>query len=676
MGKKGKLLAGCGIAVVLLGAVFYGIRNGKPTGGSGVSMEAESGLGTDKGAAVNPADNGEVTAEIHLEQDNSTAKGTGVSVSGNVITVKSAGTYRISGKLTDGQLRVEAGKDETVCFVLGGTEISNGTEAAVHVENAKLVSLYLEEGSKNRFISGIPVEINTEGENDGADTDSGTDQEAGNGTGDGAESEGSGGTVYARDDLAVLGPGSLEVLGYINNGIQTSNRLALEGGEIKVEAVNHGIKGKDSVTVTGGTFSILSGGDGIKSDDTMGDGYGEIIISDGNFDIVSGQDGIQAETKLTINNGSFSIKTGGGYETVSAEEMDFNGGPGGGFDGGAPGGGPGGGFGGRGPGGPGGGFGGRGPGGPEGGPPMGEPADHQFGEGFGVPDSGWDMEEEALASAKGLKAGKEISITGGSFSLDCQDDAVHCNGEVRISNGDFSISSGDDGIHADDTLLVSGGQIQIMDSYEGLEANQLLIQEGVISVKASDDGMNAYGGQNGRGFGGGKTTENFPKFYMTGGTVSVNAGGDGVDSNGDLIVEGGCLVVDGPADDRNGALDSGSENGGRCLVNGGTVLAVGSSGMAETFGEESAQYSFCYHFDTAFQPGDEMIITDSQGNEIYRHTAQKSGSSVVFSSPELEESETYHISAGELNVEIQLEGKSTRGGSRNGGGQWNPPPQR
>lgn len=104
-----------------------------------------------------------------------------------------------------------------------------------------------------------------------------------------------------------------------------------------------------------------------------------------------------------------------------------------------------------------------------------------------------------------------------------------------------------------------------------MEGATVTINEGDISVNASDDGINAAGGSSGeeeqegqfgadsfgepgggQPGGGGDST----KFIeINGGTTYVNADGDGIDSNGDVRMTAGTLIVNGPTDDGNGALD-------------------------------------------------------------------------------------------------------------------------
>lgn len=630
-------------------------------------------------------------AEITLNGDSASVSGAGVSVSGGVVTITDRGTYSVTGSLEEGQIRVEAGDEDTVILELNGAEVTNQEDAAIHVENAGQTVILLGDGTVNRIQSGEETGISAGAETAGEviEADAGeesageTAADAGTETGgqetagladteagepdaaDGEETEdAAGGAIYARDDLAISGTGTLQVMGYINNGIQTSNDLLIDSGTVQVTAVNNGIKGKDSVTITGGIFAVTAGGDGI-----------------------------QAETDLDISGGDFTIVTAGGSpEAVQTEETGGDRPGAGGMD--RPEGGAGrpGGAGGRQPaeGGvtpgdgtaptdaaprepgerPAGGGrvqGGEGVQGGEEGPGRpGEPEEEPpAGEDFS--DSGRDMEEEGGASAKGIKSGTSLTISGGTFYLNTLDDAIHSNGTVAITGGSYEISTGDDGIHGDMELTVEDGNIQILQSYEGLEANQITISGGQISVVSSDDGINASGGPSGRGMGGAAETSSdgaaeMPDIYILGGEINVDAGGDGVDSNGNFYVEGGTLIIDGPSGGGNGSIDVGTENGGVCEITGGTVLAVGPSGMLETFGSGSAQYSFCCVLDTPLEAGGELTISDSEGNVLISRTAKRQVSSVVFSSPDLKDGETYTIGTGEETMKITLNGISTMAG--------------
>ncbi len=158
-------------------------------------------------------------------------------------------------------------------------------------------------------------------------------------------------------------------------------------------------------------------------------------------------------------------------------------------------------------------------------------------------------ETDTSDSAKGLKAGTAVLISGGVFELDASDDAVHSNGTMDISGGNFTISTGDDGFHSDGALSISAGTIQIHTSYEGIEGLSIAISGGDLTVSASDDGLNAAGGSDGSMgfdrdfFAEGSDSDCFIR--ISGGTLTIAAQGDGIDSNGALYLEGGTVYISG-----------------------------------------------------------------------------------------------------------------------------------
>jgi len=134
---------------------------------------------------------------------------------------------------------------------------------------------------------------------------------------------------------------------------------------------------------------------------------------------------------------------------------------------------------------------------------------------------------------------------------------------------------------------------------------------------------------------------------ISGGTLTVNAGGDGIDSNGDLVVTGGTVVVSGPVSNMNGALDY----NGTAIISGGTVVAAGASGMGENFSETSTQAAFLVNL-----TGDagEIRVCDAEGNVILAAEVEKSFGTVVISCPGLTVGETYTVTCGDSSVEITL----------------------
>lgn len=292
-------------------------------------------------------------------------------------------------------------------------------------------------------------------------------------------------------------------------------------------------------------------------------------------------------------------------------------------------------------------------------------------------------------STKGIKSDGALYVNGGNFTINSADDSFHSNSDATINDGTYTISSGDDGIHADNALLVNGGTITVTESYEGLEGLNITINDGKIDITASDDGMNAAGGNDASGFGGrggdgfkgmqapdsarksNDTSDNTQKSYDTsdtaqdtdavsddemwmvinGGYVHVLAGGDGLDSNGDLTINGGEVYVDGPSDNGNSAIDYGEKSSFN--INGGTVVAVGSSGMAEDVSSDSKQQVAFVKLDSQADVGD-VILKDADGNEIISYTVQKKYDCVIISTADLKAGQTYTLSASGNESEVSL----------------------
>jgi hypothetical protein len=275
-------------------------------------------------------------------------------------------------------------------------------------------------------------------------------------------------------------------------------------------------------------------------------------------------------------------------------------------------------------------------------------------------------------SGKGLKAGVNVTIEGGTIEIEAEDDAIHSGDSIIIDGGDMLLASGDDGIHADATLTINGGDLTITRSYEGLESSVITINDGTIHLTASDDGINATGGNGGteasaqpvRGAmpGGFESGDNY--VYINGGYVFVNANGDGIDSNGSIEMTGGTVIVNGPTNDGNGPLDyMGTFN-----ISGGYLVAVGSSGMAQAPSTTSTQYSVMYSFASMQAAGTVVHIETESGEDVLTFVPAKQYQSVLLSSPELENGSTYVVYSGGGSSGTASDGLYS-GGSYSGGTQ-------
>ncbi|WP_086347644.1 carbohydrate-binding domain-containing protein [Candidatus Enterococcus clewellii] len=385
-----------------------------------------------------------------------------------------------------------------------------------------------------------------------------------------------------------------------NAAFFSKDDLTINGsGKLTVNGqYNNGIQSKDDLVITNGNIHVTAKNNGIKGKDS-------ISIAGGTFNITTTEgDGIQSDnatdaTKgwIGIDNGSFTLTTG--TDGIQAEtSMSI------------------------------------------------ATATMTIQTAQGSTDTSID----ATASYKGLKASGAITIDEGSYTLNTADDSIHGNGAVTINGGAFTMNSGDDGIHADTDLVINNGTITVAESYEGLEGSTVTINNGTIEVHASDDGINAAGGSDGESgafggdnFGGGPEAADSSKYLeINGGTIYVEAEGDGVDSNGDIRMNGGILLVNGPVNGGNGALDY----EGTFSMDGGTLAASGSNGMAMGVSDSSAQATVGIYF-TSTQSADTIInLKDSSGKTIATFQPTKEFQHLVVSTPEMTTGETLTLSSG------------------------------
>ena len=252
---------------------------------------------------------------------------------------------------------------------------------------------------------------------------------------------------------------------------------------------------------------------------------------------------------------------------------------------------------------------------------------------------------------KGIKAGAELSIYGGTFTIDSADDSFHSNGSMAIEGGTYTVTSGDDAFHADETLEVTDGSMNITECYEGLEGLEVNVSGGDITLTASDDGFNAAGGTDSSGSTGGRdgqfTQQGAPgsassngSIAISGGTIHITASGDGIDSNGSLDIIGGNVTVCGPTQGDTATLDYDSSG----TISGGTFIGTGASGMAQTF-SSSSQGVIAVNVGNQ-SAGTEIQLADSNGNVIISYTPELDFAVVILSSPDILSGEDYTITVG------------------------------
>lgn len=485
--------------------------------------------------------------KITLNGSSAVVSGSGANISGSTVTITSAGTYIISGSLSDGQIVIAASDSDKVQLVLNNAEINCNTSAAVYVKSADKVFVTLPAGTTNSLGGGTEY----------VQTDDNTVD----------------GVIFSKSDLTLNGTGTLKIDADYRHGIVTKDTLCITGGTYVIDAVKTCLAGKDGIKILDGSFTLTAGSKGLNS---------------GNDD---------------------------------------------------------------------------------------------------------DAREGS------------IYIAGGTFTIKSEDDSIHADGSCIIAGGTYTIAAGDDGIHASYDTIITDGSITITDSYEGIEGRRITVSGGIINLTASDDGINAAtggssdeqrmpGGQKGEfgGFGRQKGADvqsqemQMPQdgqqpqemqapasrsasdddvyIKITGGTITVNAGGDGIDSNGNLYITGGTVYVAGPTSNGNGALDY----EGEASITGGTLIAAGSSGMAQGMGSNSTQCSMLVNLSETIAAGSVISLKDSSGNVLISWTSPKQFSSVVISTAELAQGSTYTLVTGDTQTEVTLSSVATTSGNAGFGG--------
>lgn len=420
--------------------------------------------------------------------------------------------------------------------------------------------------------------------------------------------------IFSKQDLTLNGSGSLTITSPAGHGIVSKDDLVFTSGTYTIASASHGLSANDSVRITNATLTIEAGKDGIQAENSDDATLGFVYIASGTLNIEAEGDGISAGSIMQIDDGTFTITAGGGSENGTKSSSDNWGGFGGGMGGGG-----------------------------------GRPGSSG--------NSGNSSSTEDSTSMKALKATGNLVINSGTFSIDAADDAVHANANVTVTGGTFEIATGDDGFHADETLTINAGTINISECYEGLEALHVIVADGNISLVASDDGINAAGGTDssgtggGRdgmfgggmgGFGGGFGGSSNGSILISGGNLYINSSGDGLDANGTLEISGGFTTVCGPTQGDTATLDYDTSG----IITGGTFIGTGASGMAQVFSDSENQGYFAVQIRGSFSADTPLVLTDADGKEIISCTPELSYSVIILSCPEIKSGETYTITIG------------------------------
>lgn len=355
-----------------------------------------------------------------------------VAISGSTVTITKAGTYRLRGTLTDGQVVVNTSDTGAVKLVLDGVSISRSADAAVTFAKSARAVVILASGSTNALA-------------DGSSYPSGADQNA---------------ALYAKGNLSVGGDGSLAVTGRYRHAITSKGGLVVRSGRIVATSVEDGIRGKTYLVVRGGTFTVNAGSDAFKGDKESTANAGYVLIAGGSGTLTAGNDGVQAETDLLATGGTFSIKTRGGSSAVIADTISAKAFKaervlvvdGGSFDIDA--------------------------------------ADDALHSNSRVVVNGGTI--TAATADDGIHADSALTVNGGTIAISKSYEGLESGfGDLTINGGRIRVVSSDDGVNlagngdappgtaaANYFMRITGGRLTVLASGDGLDANASVVMSG------------------------------------------------------------------------------------------------------------------------------------------------------------------------------------------------------
>lgn len=447
-----------------------------------------------RSAAVETSKN---KAVITLSDAGIKVDGDGCKVDGSELKIKEAGTYTISGALSNGCVIVNADAESEVVLVLNGISVHNETGAALYCKKAAKVTVVLADGTKNVLSDGGRY-VFEEGE-DEPDA-----------------------ALFAKHDLVITGAGALEITSKYKDALKGKDALYILGGDLTIDSADDGITGRDLLYVADGKITVNSAADALKSTNDKDGELGLIVIDGGSFLLNAGEDAIQAENTLFIQDGTFEIKTGKGADGAATKGGNDR-------------------FGGKGD------FGGWG---------RGEGAAQQNSEetvsAKGLKASAKivlnggsfsiDTEDDAI------HGNEKVYVLGGNYTIKAGDDGLHADEELIFANNpSVSVLKSYEGLESK-TITVNGGKIDVTASDDGVNAaggmdnsgfggkgmfssgqGQLIINGGTLTVNAGGDGLDANG-----------------SITMNGGTVVVygptDNGNGALDYDGSFALNGGSLL--------------------------------------------------------------------------------------------------------------------------------------
>lgn len=418
------------------------------------------------------------------------------------------------------------------------------------------------------------------------------------------------GVIFSKADLTLNGQGTLNIKANAGHGIVSKDDLVLTSGTYQINAEKHGLQGKDCLSIADGTYTIECGEDGLHTG-------GNLDIVNGTFQIKSGDDGMHADAALTIYNGKIDITES--YEGIEGKTIDI-------IDGDI----------------------------------SVVSSDDGLNATSGSTDTADASGNKTVGSADAADASGNATV-GSTDAADASGNKTSMEGQ-KLADGQTppEMPEGVDGQTPPEKPEGADGQTppEKPEGTDGQAPSEMSEEADGQTPPEKPEGVDGDSGNGGPGNGdnpmgnGGAPGQAEEGVYLriAGGTLYVNASGDGLDSNGNLYITGGEVYVSGPTNDGNSAIDY----DGNASITGGILVAAGSSGMAQNLGEDSTQGVMMIGVDSG-EAGSTITLEDSEGNELVSWQPDKVYTCVIISTPEMEKGGTYTLKTGDAEKEVTME---------------------
>ena len=571
----------------------------------------------------------------------------GYEIEGTDVSITAAGTYVFSGDCDDGSITVKKGVTG-VTLVLNGLTLTNADSAAITLNKTAEAALIAAAGSENTV-------ADTAGVND----------------------ENAAVKVKSGASLSLSGIGTLTACGNTKNGIKGASDAVITVDELtlNIEAADDGLSCDDELTIKGGRVNITAGGDAVKASPDTDDAenpdttsLGNVTVSGGTMTLTAANDGVQADGNLTISGGTFAVTANGGHTTSLTDDSASCKGL-------------------------------------------------KAGKTLTVSGGMFTVD-----SADDALHANDVTVSGGTLTLASGDDVVHADNDlvvgvkgssstsnpkiditasyeglegttVSVYSGEIDVAASDDGVNAANSELgehsdkyaihIAGGDLYIDAGSDGLDSNNdITMTGGKVEVYGADAMMDAaidYDGtftlSGGTLFGAGMEPGAGMQAYVAVGETSPSGGHGGMgggqgmtrptDESGNPMTrpdktDGGMQTPPDGADGQQGGTRPEKPSGDK---NGWT------GGKGQSANRESA---------LGIKKGSVITVQDASGKTLYTATALGSMSSVIFSSADIKEGETYTVlvdgtsvgtATAKLGTSTSDGGSFAPGPNQNGGAQ-------